>query len=198
MPKVSESEWSDVPEVRSSDENAWLSSEDSGLEEDALPLPTPTVDNELDYFESFDPRWRDAFEGLLYLGHLEGTVKIDYHDFVVRTLTSGEKIEVIRITQELEGSLGYPRAYRAAVVAAGILLADARPIPVASRQVSAIRQKYRWVTDNWHDVVIDLLYAKINQLEGQVVRILEELGVAGEIRKITQVTVEENGQTEGS
>ena len=69
----------------------------------------------------FPEKWKAPFEGLLYLGHLEKEVEIPFHKFVVRTLTSGEKIKISLITSELADTLGYGRSYRAAVVAAGLI-----------------------------------------------------------------------------
>lgn len=130
-----------------------------------------------DVFSSFDVKWQRAFEGLTYLGHLESEVTIPYHSFVVRTLTTGEKIKVTELIQHLENSIGYARAYRAAVVAAGLVLVDGQPLLVGSRKVDAISQKYQYLIDNWYDFVIDTLYDKINELEGNVISVLKELGV---------------------
>src|SRR4051812_1732262 len=95
-------------------------------------------DNDEDYFQSFDGRWRQEFEGLAYLGHLEAEVKIPYHTFQVRTLKTGEKIRVVELIKPLEDSVGYARAYRAAVVAAALVLVDGQPLLVGSRKIDAI------------------------------------------------------------
>lgn len=139
-------------------------------EEDDLPDDEPV-------FPLFNPKWQKAFEGLAYLGYLEAKVEIPYHTFTVRTLTVGEKIKIAEMIKELEGSLGYARAYRAAVAAAGTVLVDGQPLLVGSRKIDSIAQKYQYMIDNWHDFVIDILYEKINELEGQVLKVLEELGI---------------------
>lgn len=125
----------------------------------------------------FDPKWREAFEGLLFLGHLEDTVEIPGHSFVVRTLRTGEKLEALQVCRPYEGSISYARAYRAAMAAAGLVLVDGSPVVVASRTVGAVRQKYDYLVNNWYDPVIEVLYERIDALEGQVVRIMEEMGV---------------------
>ena len=127
--------------------------------------------------KSFPEKWKTPFEGLLYLGYLEKEVEIPFHKFVVRTLTSGEKINISLITSDLSDTLGYGRAYRAAVVAAGLSLVDGQKLVVAEKDVDILRQKYHYVTSSWHDPVIDILFEAINELEGQVLTILQELDI---------------------
>lgn len=127
--------------------------------------------------KSFPEKWKAPFEGLLYLGHLEREVEIPFHKFVVRTLTAGEKINVSLITAELSDTLGYGRSYRAAVVAAGLVLVDGQKLIAAEKDVDVLRQRYDYVTTMWHDPVIDILFEAINELEGQVLEVLKELDI---------------------
>lgn len=150
--------------------NTWQVDDEDIVEED------DSLDGE-PFFPIFDTKWQQAFEGLSYIGHLEAKVEIPYHTFTVRTLTVGEKIKIAELIKDLEGSLGYARAYRAAVAAAGTVLVDGQPLLVGSRKVDSISQKYQYMIDNWHDFVIDILYEKINELEGKVIKVLEELGI---------------------
>lgn len=149
--------------------------------------PVQDEQDEEGTFSSFDSKWQRAFEGLTYLGHLEKEVKIPYHSFVVRTLTTGEKIKVTELIHHLENSIGYARAYRAAVVAAALVLVDGQPLLVGSRKVDAISQKYQYLIDNWYDFVIDTLYESVNELEGNVIGVLKELGVYDDKRTVAQV-----------
>src|SRR3954471_19985771 len=149
--------------------------------------PVVGTDDELIWQDTFDERWRNAFEGLVYLGKLEGDVDIPYHSFRVKTLTTGEKIKVVALVREHEDSIGYARAYRAAVVSAGLVLVDGKPLLVGQKNLDVIPQRYRYLTDNWFDYVIDILYDKINELEGQVLEVLKELGVYKNRREVAQV-----------
>lgn len=165
-----------MPKMPSND--GWRETEfATGEPDNTNDLRSVPEQEEEETFSSFDTKWQRAFEGLTYLGHLETEVKIPYHSFVVRTLTTGEKIKVTELIQHLENSIGYARAYRAAVVAAGLVLVDGQPLLVGSRKVDAISQKYQYLIDNWYDFVIDILYDKINDLEGNVISVLKELGV---------------------
>jgi len=134
----------------------------------------------------FPEKWKAPFEGLLYLGHLEKEVEIPFHKFVVRTLTSGEKIKISLITSELADTLGYGRSYRAAVVAAGLISVDGQKLIVSEKDVDTLTQRYNYVITSWHDPIIDILFEAINELEGQVLTVLDELDIV-KINKITPI-----------
>lgn len=182
-----ESEWQETGEPRQSDDDIdsdvdWRA---ALAEEDPVPAPPEELEG-AEFIATFDPKWQNAFEGLVYLGRLEATVEIPYHSFVVRTLTTGEKIKVTELIRHLEESIGYARAYRSAVVAAGLVLVDGQPLLVGSRKIDAVSQKYQYIIDNWHDFVVDILFEKINALEGQVIEVLTRLGVYEDRRRVVQ------------
>ena len=139
---------------------------------------------------TFPDKWKAPFEGLLYLGYLEKEVEIPFHKFTVRTLTSGDKIAVSMITAELADTLGYGRSYRAAVVAAGLVLVDGQKLLISERDTNILRQKYDYVITSWHDAVIDILFEAINELEGRVLEVLDELDII-KLNKVTPI-FEEN------
>lgn len=174
--------WQSVPPMDSGDEDE-EENEQQSWGDDAAESP----DDEMDTIPTLDPKWRNAFQGLSYIGYLEDSVQIPYHEFKVRTLKTGEKIEVTSLVQILEQSVGYHRAYRAAVAAAGLMLVDGKPLLVGSKREGVIEQRYRYIIDNWHDYVIDLLYDKINSLEGQVLEIMKELGIYDSRHEVVQV-----------
>lgn len=177
--KPDEGEWHEFAQVEPDPEDAaWAN---------ATPEGEPGETDDLVWQDTFDSRWRNPFEGLAYLGHLEGDVEIPYHSFKVRTLTTGEKIKVIAMISDMENSVNYPRAYRAAVVAAGLTLVDGKPLLVGQKSLDVIPQRYRYITDNWYDFVIDILYEKIDELEGKVLEVLKELGVYQARREVVQV-----------
>lgn len=186
---MSENEgWQEFKEVdRDEDDEAWASPEES--------QEPPAEDSDREWTPSFNAKWRNEFEGLVYLGHLQAEVKIPYHSFTVRTLTTGEKIRVIALVRDHEQSIGYARAYRAAIVSAGLVLVDGKPLLVGQKNLDVIPQRYRYITDNWYDYVIDLLYDKINELEGQVLEVLKELGVYQTRR---EVVVSEEAEVAGA
>lgn len=128
--------------------------------------------------DTFPDEWKDEFEGLLYIGKLEKEVtSIPYHKFVVRTLTINEKLEVSLLAKPFIETIGYGRAYKASVVAAGLISVDGRDMIPLNKGFNVIRQKYEYVVNNWYDTVIDILYQEIEALETKVIVILQELGI---------------------
>jgi len=127
---------------------------------------------------SFPDEWKNEFEGLLYLGYLQKEItQIPFHHFVVRTLTVNEKLEVSLLSKPYMDSIGYARAYKAAIVAAGLVSVDHKPLIATNRNTNVVRQKYEYVINNWYDAVTDILFDAIDDLENQVVLVLEELGI---------------------
>jgi len=127
---------------------------------------------------TFPEEWKDKFEGLLYLGYLKKEVNsIPFHKFVIKTLTVNEKLEISLLTKPYEDTVGYGRAYRAAVVAAALESVDGRRLVPASKGSNVLQQKYDYVVNGWYDFVIDILYVEVDQLEGQVLSVLQELGI---------------------
>jgi len=128
--------------------------------------------------DSFPEKWKQEFEGLLYLGYLRKEVlDIPFHKFVVRTLTINEKLEISLLTKEYVDTIGYGRAYRAAVVAAGLETVDGRTLLPSNKGTNVLRQKFEYVINSWYDAVIDVLFKHIDELEGQVLIVLQELGI---------------------
>ena len=111
---------------------------------------------------TFPDEWKDEFEGLLFVGYLQREVtRIPFHKFVVRTLTVNEKLEVSLITKPYMDTIGYGRAYKAAIVAAGLMTVDGRDLIPNNKNINIIRQKYEYVVNNWFDTTIDILFNEI-------------------------------------
>lgn len=139
----------------------------------------PEVEESIEFqedFTTFPSEWKEDFLGLSYIGALEKEVRpIPYHRFVIRTLLPTEKLEIALICKELEGTMGYGRAYRSAVVAAGIVSADGEPLPVFNKQINPVRERYQFIIETWYDPLIDALYNEIDALELRSATVVEEL-----------------------
>ena len=138
-------------------------------------LEQPEESNNMD---TFPEEWREEFEGLLYLGYLQSEItQIPFHKFVVKTLTLNEKIEVGLITKPYIDTVGFNRAWKSAVVAAGLVSVDDRPLIAISKNTNTLQQKYDYVTNNWYDIVVETLYNEIQKLEDKVIIVLQELNI---------------------
>jgi hypothetical protein len=144
---------------------------------------------------TFDDRWKQDFEGLLYLGKLEKEItSIPLHKFVVRTLTVNEQLEVLLITQPYADGIGYARAYKAAVVAAGLVSIDGKELIPTDKNSNVLRQKWDYVTIGWYEPVIDVLYEEIDQLHARMIEACQEIGVLPkDDEDLTQIFVENGG-----
>ena len=143
--------------------------------------------------EVFPEEWKEPFEGLLYLGYLHKEVKkIPFHTFVVRTLTVNEKLEITLATKDYQDTVGYGRAYRAAVVAAGLESVDGRELIPSVKGTNTFRQKFEYVINSWYDNVIDILFAEIDELEGQVFKVLQEIGIFPKDSIVTPIFKDED------
>lgn len=137
---------------------------------------------ETEDISTFPEAWKDEFEGLLFLGYLQSEVtQIPFHKFVVKTLTINEKIEVSLLTKSYVDTIGFNRAWKAATVAAGLVSVDGRPLISSNKSINSLQQKFDYVTQNWYDIVVELLYEQIQQLEDKVIVVLGELGIIPKI-----------------
>jgi len=147
--------------------------------------------------DSFPDKWKLEFEGLLYLGYLEAPVtKIPFHHFVVRTLTVNDKLEIALATKEYQDTLGYGRAYRAAVVAAGLVSVDGRSLIGTAKGTNVFKQKFDYVINSWYDGVVDILFREIDELEGKVLIVLQEIGVLGKNPDYVPIFTDEQEDTD--
>ena len=143
---------------------------------------------------TFDDRWKKDFEGLLYLGKLEKEItSIPLHKFVVRTLTVNEQLEVLLITQPYADGIGYARAYKAAVVAAGLVNVDGKELIPTDKNSNVLRQKWDYVTNGWYEPVIDVLYEEIDQLHARMIEVCQEIGVLPSEDEVVKIFVENGG-----
>ena len=127
----------------------------------------------------FDPRYRETFEGLLYLGMLKKRFKWMGHEFVIRTLLTNEIVEVGVIQKPYVGTLGEMKAYQAASVAAAVLSVDGQPLPIPiSDEDSSLEARFTYVMNHWSPIIIDMLYGQCLELEQEVHKVLAAMGKA--------------------
>lgn len=133
--------------------------------EEAPPLPT------------FDPRYIEDFEGLLYIGALGVTFPWLGHRFKIRTLTTGEIIEVGMAVKQYDGTVGDNTAYQAAICAACLVSVDGNPLPAPiAKGESRIENAFKYVIDNWFPSTISKVYDEYYQLEFKVREVIEAMG----------------------
>lgn len=138
-----------------------------GQQQDEEPLP------------EFDPRWKNDFEGLLYLGKLKKMFNYVGHKFVIRTMTVGEVIEIGLLTRDYVNTLGEIKAYQSAVCAACVVTVDgqAPPIPITDERADTVLlNRFTYINAHWFPPIIDKIYEEYLLLEDRVRQVLEEMG----------------------
>lgn len=141
-------------------------------------LAEPEV--KLDYRE-FDERHKEAFRGLLYVGHLTEDFTLFGHDFSIATPTQTERLQVGPIIKEFRDTITNEIAYQAAIVALYLVSIDGQPLPqpiLTNAKENVLRDRFRWVTDNLRRPVINAVCDRCMILEDEVDMTLDAMGKA--------------------
>jgi len=138
----------------------------------------PVVEPKVDKLPEFDPRCRQDFEGLLYLGRLTSTFKWSGHKIKIQTIDQGAYLEVSELIRQYEGGLAGLQAQMTAMVAACLVSIDGKGFPVPLMEdESEIDAKFQWVL-KLHPFAINAIYEKFDELEYKVKQVLDEMGKA--------------------
>lgn len=137
----------------------------------------------------FPEEARESVTGLAWLGFLEETVFAFGHEFVIRTLRSGEELQVGLLTKEFSDTLGREQAIATATVALALKSVDGDPdfCPMASRSHDFARQRFRYVQDNWFLPVIYRVfdtYLEMLERQSDALQRVEDLS-AGSLNMFT-------------
>lgn len=162
------------------------------LDETELPgtfVPIVTVGEEvpdetsvLDEIEtSFDPRFREDFVGLLYLGHLEETCTVAGHRFQLRTPGQEDRLSMGLVHRPYANTVMGEQAWRTVMVATYLRAIDgsSAPEPLNSNQ-GVVATRFKWVIDSIHsDKVIELVFNEVMLLDAKVREMIEALDDLG-------------------
>lgn len=132
-------------------------------------------------FREFDPRYKDPFTGLLYLGYLENEVELYGHRFRLCTPTQADRLKIGPVIKEYADTATGELAYQCALVAAYLTSVDGQPIAIpifTSEQAPSVRDKFGWVIENLRRLIISELSDKCFELEDEVAETLKAMGKA--------------------
>jgi hypothetical protein len=124
----------------------------------------------------FDPRCRNDFEGMLYLGRLTKTFSWSGHKIKIQTIDQEGYLELGEIVKRYEDTWGAIRAQVSATVAGCIVSIDNKgwPVPLMEDE-SLLDTKFAWII-KLHPFAIDAIYNEFMILEAKVFEVLEEMG----------------------
>lgn len=126
----------------------------------------------------FDERYREPFEGLLFVGAVTKRFTWVGHQFEIRTLRASEMIEVGLLHKEYIGTLGDTKAMQCAMIAAMTVTIDGKRLaePLAEGE-SALRRRFDQVAE-WTQWTIDAVYEEYRLLEDSVDKVIAAMGEA--------------------
>ena len=125
-----------------------------------------------------DERYKQDFDGLMFLGYLTDEFVVAGHRFNIRTLNTDAMLEVALGIKKWQSTIAESRVYSTAVVAASIELVDERPLyqPLG---VGVKDFDYRFaVVRRWYPWTIDQVYDRCMALELRVNAVLDYMGKA--------------------
>lgn len=143
------------------------------------PDPTPQVKIE-EPLPTFDERFRQDFEGLLFLGRLEHTFMWGGHAFRLKTIDGDSLLEVGLLHKPYVGTLADIKAYQMLMVAACLVSVDGKPMAkpdILEVGDSALSVRFEQVR-RWFAPTIDMVYEEYLQLEIRVQEVLAAMGEA--------------------
>lgn len=189
MPVEDEYAAYDPAEVKVQDESR---APDGGvvlIDEQGQPLP------------SFDLRYSDDFEGLLYLGALTKSFSWLGHTFVIRTLTQDEILTVPILIKPWAGTMGEPKSYTTAMAALSVVSVDDKelPMPIGDGQgdYAWAYQRFNYAKANWFQFTIDKIYTEYLVLEGKAQAVVEAMEKAsGPAESTSGLNATSTGPTE--
>lgn len=129
--------------------------------------------------EEFDPKHRDAFNGLMFIGALTSSFTFLGHKIKIKTIGIDDLLEVGLITAKYKGTLGESRAYSTAMVAASIISIDGKPLPqplTTDPADTPLSNSFEYVRTYYFPPVVDAIYLEYLELEAQVERIIASMG----------------------
>lgn len=139
-------------------------------------LEKPNVEAQSD---GFDPRYKQDFDGLLYLGALSKTFTWGGHKFVIRTVLTDELLEAALVSNPWSETLGQVKAWQSAMVAACIVTVDSKALPVpVDDSMTLLAQRFEWVRSHWFPPVIDVVYDQYLTLELRQNEVIAAMGKA--------------------
>jgi hypothetical protein len=152
------------------------------------PPPAPEPDPEPDkgdlYEEAvpeFDPRWRQEFTGLLYIGALTETFTLYGHKFTIATPTQTEFLQIGLVIEPYQNTLMAEPAYQMARVAAYLVAVDGKALPkpiTNDPKENALAQRFQWVTDTLKRELVNPIFEKCLEMDAKVEGALTAMGKA--------------------
>lgn len=129
---------------------------------------------------SFDPRWREPFEGLLFIGALRKPFRWLGHTYVLRTLRDGELMDVGLLIKPYMGTMGETKAYQTGVLAVALETVDGKALPLppildeGEGSLVVLTDRFNHIR-RFYPPTIDHLYNRWLELEAEANKTVEKM-----------------------
>lgn len=172
------------PIVEGQDEGLGYGSYDPTLvkprdEEDQAQSPSALYDDEGNRLPSFDPRYANDFDGLVFLGALTHSFEWLGHRFTIRTLGSDDLLSIPMVIKPWQGTIGEAKAYAIAMASLCVTSVDGEelPIPVGDGrgEYAWAYQRFNYAKANWFQYTIDKVYSEYLALEAKAQAVIEAM-----------------------
>ena len=141
--------------------------------------PTALYGSDGERLPSFDQRYAEDFEGLVFLGALTSRFEWLGHEFVIKTTTADDLLAVAQIIKPWQGTVGEARAYAIAMCAMSVVSIDGGelPIPVGSttNDYAWAYQRFNYIKGRWFPPTIDKVYSEFLALEAKANAVVEAM-----------------------
>lgn len=145
------------------------------------PEPEPEEETPQEDIPEFDPKWRQPFTGLLYVGALTESFKVYGHSFTIATPTLTEHLQIGQVIEPYQNTVMAEIAFQIARVAAYLTAIDGEELPrpiTNNPKETSLHQRYQWVTDTLKRPVINKISDRCYELDAKVEGVLEAMGKA--------------------
>ena len=121
---------------------------------------------------------RKTFVDALLIGQKSEVVDIFGHQVLIKTLTVDLELQVAQVLRPWENTIGFPKAYKTANVAASIYEIDSAPFytPILPTDKTEIVSKKFDKLKEYYPPFVDEIYTKFTDMEQSMVAVLEKLG----------------------
>lgn len=159
------------------------------VEQAPVPVDLPVTDIEMSEATvvpedveppvEFDPQYRQAFEGLLFIGKVTKQFKWLGHSFTLKTPTIEQMLEAGQLHKPYVGTVGDIKAWQSLMLAASIASVDGKPLPVPfTDETTELQQKFEYINRHWYPWTTDALYEQYILLDAEVAGVIDAMGKA--------------------
>ncbi len=167
--------------------NVRTTSQADTVEQAPVPVGLPVTDVEMSEVPEeeappvveFDPKFREAFEGLLFIGKVSKTFKFLGHNITIKTPTLEDMLEAGQLHKPYVGTVADIKAWQSLMLAASVVSVDGKPLPIPmSDEQTALQSRFNYINQHWYPWTTDAIYEQYLILDAEVQGIIEAMGKA--------------------